>query len=161
MKGTEIEMKKLILVLTLVMTIFLPINNISALEKNNEFAPYEYDTYGNYYETVITYDSIFARASHTVSGHKTLAYKTSAGKTLWSLTVNGSFTYNGSTSSCTSASVSTSIIDPTWKITNKSSSKSGNTAKATATAICYLNGNPINSATRTISLKCSATGKLS
>ena len=94
-------------------------------------------------------------------GSKTIYCKNSAGKTMWSLTVKGTFTYNGSTSSCTSASASTSITDATWKITNKSSSKSGNTAKATATAICYLNGNPINSATKTVSLKCSASGKLS
>lgn len=161
MEGTENKMKKLIFVLSLALTIFLPINKVSALETNNEFTTYEYDTYGNYYETVVTYDTSFARASHSVNGHKTTAYKTSAGKTLWSVTVNGSFNYNGSTSNCISASASTSAPDATWKISNKSSSRSGNTAKANATAICYLNGHPINSATKTVILKCSASGKLS
>lgn len=76
------------------------------------------------------------------------------------MTVNGTFTYDGSSSSCTAASVSTSVVNGNWKITNKSSSKSGNTAKATATAICYLNGNPINSATKTVTLSCDANGNL-
>lgn len=148
-------MKKLLLGLTLVLMLILP-TNINALEENYNTTYYEN---GYYYEISISVTNSVARSSK--EGSKTIYCKNSAGKTMWSLTVKGTFTYNGSTSSCTSASASTSIIDATWKITNKSSSKSGNTAKATATAICYLNGNPINSATKTVSLKCSASGKLS
>lgn len=154
-------MKKIFITLLLTFIIFIPANNVSALEENNESRTFEYELNGNYYEITITYDNLLTRASNSVNGHKTTTYKNSSGKTLWSVTVNGTFTYNGSTSSCTSASVSTSAVDASWKIINKSSSKSGNTAKATATAICYLNGNPINSATKTVSLKCSASGKLS
>lgn len=33
--------------------------------------------------------------------------------------------------------------------------------KATATAHCYLNGNIIDRQTKTVTLKCSASGKLS
>jgi hypothetical protein len=148
-------MKKLLLGLTLVLMLILP-TNINALEENYNTTYYEN---GYYYEISISVTNSVARSAK--EGSKTIYCKNSAGKTMWSLTVKGTFTYNGSTSSCTSASASTSIIDATWKITNKSSSKSGNTAKATATAICYLNGNPINSATKTVSLKCSASGKLS
>lgn len=148
-------MKKLLLGLTLVLMLILP-SNINALEEN-----YNTTYYGNgyYYEISISVTNSVARSAK--EGSKTIYCKNSAGKTMWSLTVKGTFTYNGSISSCTSASASTSITDATWKDTNKSSSKSGNTAKATATAICYLNGNPINSATKTVSLKCSASGKLS
>ncbi len=148
-------MKKLLLGLTLVLMLILP-TNINALEENYNTTYYEN---GYYYEISIIVTNSVARSAK--EGSKTIYCKNSAGKTMWSLTVKGTFTYNGSTSSCTSASASTSITDATWKITNKSSSKSGNTAKATATAICYLNGNPINSATKTVSLKCSASGKLS
>ncbi len=126
------------------------------MEENYNTTYYEN---GYYYEISISVTNSVARSAK--EGSKTIYCKNSAGKTMWSLTVKGTFTYNGSTSSCTSASASTSITDATWKITNKSSSKSGNTAKATATAICYLNGNPINSATKTVSLKCSVSGKLS
>lgn len=148
-------MKKLLLGLTLVLMLILP-TNINALEENYNTTYYEN---GYYYEISISVTNSVARSAK--EGSKTIYCKNSAGKTMWTLTVKGTFTYNGSTSSCTSASASTSITDATWKITNKSSSKSGNTAKATATAICYLNGNPINSATKTVSLKCSASGKLS
>lgn len=148
-------MKKLLLGLTLVLMLILP-TNINALEENYNTTYYEN---GYYHEISISVTNSVARSAK--EGSKTIYCKNSAGKTMWSLTVKGTFTYNGSTSSCTSASASTSITDATWKITNKSSSKSGNTAKATATAICYLNGNPINSATKTVSLKCSASGKLS
>lgn len=148
-------MKKLLLGLTLVLMLILP-TNINALEENYNTTYYEN---GYYYEISISATNSVARSAK--EGSKTIYCKNSAGKTMWSLTVKGTFTYNGSTSSCTSASASTSITDATWKITNKSSSKSGNTAKATATAICYLNGNPINSATKTVSLKCSASGKSS
>lgn len=130
--------------------------NINALEENYNTTYYEN---GYYYEISISVTNSVARSAK--EGSKTIYCKNSAGKTMWSLTVKGTFTYNGSTSSCTSASASTSITDATWKITNKSSSKSGNTAKATATAICYLNGNPINSQTKTVTLKCNANGKLS
>ena len=148
-------MKKLLLGLTLVLMLILP-TNINALEENYNTTYYEN---GYYYEISISVTNSVARSAK--EGSKTIYCKNLAGKTMWSLTVKGTFTYNGSTSSCTSASASTSITDATWKITNKSSSKSGNTAKATATAICYLNGNPINSQTKTVTLKCNANGKLS
>ena len=134
--------------------LIIPTNNIHALEEN-----YNTTYYGYYYEISITVTNSVARS--VKEGSKTIYCKNSSGKTLWSITVNGTFTYNGSTSSCTSASVSTSVVDGSWKIASKSSSKSGNTAKATATAHCYLNGNIINRQTKTITLKCSANGKLS
>lgn len=152
-------MKKIILMIALAFVILQP-SNIFALENNETYIEYEYLENGYYFETIITYDNPVARTS-SVTAHKTTTYKSASGNTLWSVTVYGTFTYNGSTSKCTSASVSTSAPDPSWKITSKSSSKSGNTAKATATTICYLNGNPINSATKTVTLKCSASGTLS
>ncbi len=151
-------MKKIIIAFLLTLIVFLPINNVSALE--NKSYTFEYEKNGNYYETSITYDTPLARAASSVNGHKTITCKSSSGKILWSVTVNGTFTYNGSSSTCTSASVSTSVSDGNWKIASKSSSKSGNTAKATATAHYYLNGNIIDRQTKTVTLKCSASGKL-
>ena len=134
----------------------LPVNNVLALEETSNVTYYEN---GYYFETSIT--ALNSEARSAKEGSKTVYCKDSSGKTLWTVTVNGRFTYNGSTSSCTAATISTSVKDANWKITNKSSSKTGNTAKATATAICYLNGNPINSQTKTVTLKCNANGKLS
>ena len=84
--------------------LFLPINTVYALEENYSTIYYEN---GYYYETIVTTINSVARSAK--EGSKTVYCKNSSGKTLWSVTVNGTFTYNGSTSSCTSASVSTSV----------------------------------------------------
>ena len=70
--------------------------------------------------------------------------------------VTGKFTYNGSTSKCTSASATAASNSSSWKITDKSSSRSGNEAKASATA--QRKGVDYH---RTVTLSCSKTGKLS
>ena len=44
---------------------------------------------------------------------------------------------------------------------NKKASKSGNTAKASATGVRYTNGHAVQSITRTVTLTCSATGNFS
>lgn len=88
---------------------------------------------GDYIETIITYYETDDKAA-TKSGSKTRNYKNSDGVTLWSVTVNGTFTYNGTTSSCTKSTHSTSVSASNWSIKSSSSSKSGNCATATATA---------------------------
>lgn len=88
---------------------------------------------GDYIETTITYYDTGDKAA-TRSGSKTNNYKNSSGETLWSVTVYGTFTYNGTTSSCTSVSHSASAYADGWSIKSSSSSKSGYCATATATA---------------------------
>lgn len=48
-----------------------------------------------------------------------------------------------------------------WSVGNKKASKSGNTAKASATGVRYTNGHAVQSITRTVTLTCSATGNFS
>jgi len=114
---------------------------------------------GDYIETIITYSENDDRAA-TRSGSKTNNYKNSAGETLWSITVNGTFTYNGTTSSCTSASHSASAYAEGWSIKSSSSSKSGNCATANATAT-YKNLLISRDYTMTVNLYCSPYGILS
>lgn len=97
--------------------------------------------------------------SKTVSKIYTL--KTSSDKSLVSFKLTGTFTYNGSTSSCTSATYSTTIYDDTWKFTSKSASKSGNTATGKFTAKKYLLIIPIQTVTKTITLTCDKNGNIS
>lgn len=114
---------------------------------------------GDYIETIITYYEIDDRAA-TKSGSKTNNYKNSAGETMWSVTVYGTFTYNGTTSSCTSASHSASAYVSDWSIKSSSSSKSGNCATANATAthkgLIFSQDHSI-----TVNLYCSPYGILS
>lgn len=118
-----------------------------------------------YYETVIEETASFSpMASNTEkakTGYKTTYCKNAKGIVLWSVTVKANFTYNGTTATCTSSSVSATIKDSTWKISNKYSTRCSNYGTATATANRYSDGKIINTITKTVKLTCSPTGTLS
>ena len=118
---------------------------------------------GSYIESTLqeNSDPYFRSTAQKKSGRKTNTYKNNSGKIIWSVTVKGSYTFNGKTSSCTSSSVTTSCPGAGWKITSSSANKSGATASASATAKKYIDGKCINTITRTVKLTCSKSGKLS
>lgn len=123
----------------------------------------EYLEDGSYFVTTIqttstntlfsAYASTSATSTSTCTGSKTVTYNSSSGEKLWSVTVKGSFSYvKGSNSTCTNSSVSTAVYSSSWKITGSSSSKSGNTARATATGTHYIANIPLASITETVTL---------
>ena len=119
---------------------------------------------GSYIETVIkkTASASSARSTtSTITGKKTNTYKNSAGNAVWSVTVTGTFTYNGSSATCTSSTVSATSYNSNWKISSSSASKSGATAKATVSAKRYADGTYIRTMTQSVSLTCSKNGTLS
>lgn len=118
---------------------------------------------GDYFEiTTIEHDTNnFFATSKTITASRTAKYVTSSGKVCWSVTVTGTFTYNGSTSKCTASKVSASSNNSNWRIASKNSSRSGNTASATATAKRYNGSNVVQTATKTVKLSCSKNGSLS
>lgn len=122
----------------------------------------EYLEDGSCYETVITVDdnengdSGIMSTAKTRTGSKKTSYKNKSGAVLWYVKVTGKFTYNDSTSKCTSASATAVSNSSSWKIIDKSSSRNGNEAKASATA--QRKGVDYH---RTVTLSCSKTGKLS
>lgn len=147
--------KSLVILLTLVMIVSsvfcLPVSAASA-NKVTE-TTIEYLENGDYIETILTYEDSLTRSA--ISGSRTKNYKNSSGTTLWSVTVNCTFSYNGSLSSCTSVSHSTSAPGSGWSIKSASSSRAGNTGTATATA-SYNSQNYSMS----VSLSCSTYGEL-
>lgn len=127
-------------------------------------AEYEYFDDGSYIVTTITEEPAvsFARAGNTKTGSKTSKYYSSSGTAMWYVTVNGTFSYNGSTATCTNASVTAGSYSASWKINSKSSKHSGSSASGTAKATMYdTYGNYVKSATKTVTLTCSKTGTLS
>lgn len=119
---------------------------------------------GSYIETSITAENSSAElftTNKTKSGNKTYTYKSDLGKTLWTVTVKGTFTYNGKSAKCTASSVSTTCPSSNWKLSDKKSSKSGATAKASAVAKKYVDGTYIKTLHPTVNLTCSKSGKLS
>lgn len=80
---------------------------------------------------------------------------------MWSVSIKATFTYNGSTSKCTSCSHSTTAPGKTWSIKSCTSSKSGN--KATAKAVATQTGSDGSkyNISRTVTISCSKNGKIS
>ncbi len=115
---------------------------------------------GDVLEVIISESNpINTRASVTVkTGSKTVNYRNSAGSVMWYVKESGTFSYTGTSSKCISDSVTATSNNSKWRISNKSSSRSGNTATGKATAKLYYNGVATQSITETATVSCSATG---
>lgn len=121
---------------------------------------------GDYFETTISDVptplsglSVFSAAS-TVTKKKTTYFKNANDTVLWSVAITATFTYDGTTSKCTSCSHSTTCPSPTWKIKSASSSRSGNSATAKATATHYT-GTASDDVTKSVTITCSKNGVVS
>lgn len=138
--------------------------DINATEVNNyqnNMYIEEYFDDGSFIEVTLNSYPI-ENKSNTRKGTKTKTYKDKNGKLIWSVQVLGTFTYNGKTATCTSSNIYTTCNASNWKLSNKKSSKSGATAKASVTAKEYtflgICAKTINS---TVTLTCSPKGVLS
>lgn len=154
-------MKRLLtlsLIATLVISVIfcLPVNADGNIKTDTSIV---YLDNGDYIETFITYFETNSRVA-TKSGSKTSSYKNSAGEVMWSVTVYGTFTYNGTTSSCTSASHSATAPGANWSIKSVSSRKSGYSAIADAIAT-YKTTASSKDYSMNVTLFCSPYGILS
>lgn len=89
------------------------------------------------------------------TGYATGTYVNSAGTAIWKLTVTGSFTYDGFTSTATSAEASVSIYKTKAEFVSKNAYTSGATATGTAT-VTYNDSRT----TRSASVSCDKNGNL-
>lgn len=160
-------MKKIFSVLISFTLLFLLAFNTLALNETAEIKVYssvEYFEDGSYIETEIiegfsSASSIESRTSKL--GRKRLTYMNSDGDVEWTATLSGTFTYDGSTCTCTSTGITYSIENTKWKIPSATSSKSGNRAIGNVTAKYYVLGLNTKTVNEVITLTCSATGVLS
>ena len=111
---------------------------------------------GGYIVTTLTIEPSTSRASGTTSGSKTVTKYNVFDVKQYSFTVHGTFTYNGSAATATSASTSYTIYQSGWSCTNRSTTKDRDTITGTAT---FRNGIAVNYPTAT--LTCSPTGNVS
>ncbi len=138
--------------------------SVSAATEKSE-TTIEYLENGDYIEIIISdasYDNgaISPLSTNTITKTKTKYYKNSNGTILWSVSVTGTFTYNGTNSSCTSCSHRTTAPASSWSIKSASHSKSGNTATAKATAT-QTTSTGKKDYTMSVTIKCSAKGVVS
>lgn len=155
-------MKKILfisLAIIIVISSFICLPVSAANQQTNTTTTIQYLDNGDYIETTITYYESNLRVA-TKSGSKTASYKDGNGNTMWTVTVHGTFNYNGTTSSCTSVSRSTTAPGANWSIKSSSCSKSGYCATATATAT-HKASLISKDYTMTVNLYCSPYGILS
>ena len=94
-------------------------------------------------------------ASNRKTTSKTYFLKNKSGKVLAKYTLTGTFTYNGSSSTCTKASCSTSVSDSTYSFSQKAAWASGNTAIGSFTL-----SSSKQTLSKTLTLTCSANGNI-
>lgn len=109
---------------------------------------------------VISIESVPTRASK-ITKSKVYTYRDENGNTDWKITLTGSFTYDGTSATCTSSNCTVTIYDTGWYVISKSSSKSGNTAYGTATLGLKVLGVTIRQETYNLTLTCDKNGNVS
>lgn len=111
------------------------------------------------YAVIVITEGSSTRA--TKSGAKGYNFYNANGVLLWNVEITGTFTYDGSTSSCTNVTKSTKIYDGNWKVTAESCSKSGNKAYGDFTVKRYTLLVPVQTEVVNLVLACSPSGVLS
>ena len=107
-------------------------------------------------QTVIT-----EKTRGSVTAHKPYYHRNSSGNLLWTATVTGTFTYNGSTSSCTNASYSTEVNAGPWSEQSGTAYPSGNSAIADVVMARRLLFIVVETVPVTVPLTCDKNGNLS
>lgn len=147
-----------ILLLCAVLISVLPAPAFAADSSPSNLSTVHFDD-GSYLEKYISENS--ARATNSKSGTATYNYRDSDGTLMWQAVLSGTFTYTGSTSTCTSASCSVTIYNSNWYQISKSTSRSGNTATTQLTMGQKVLGVTISKPSYTLTLSCDANGNLS
>lgn len=114
---------------------------------------------GSYIEIIVA--DISARATNTKNGYKTYTYYDSADNVEWQAKLSASFTYNGTTSSCNSASCTVTVYDSKWYEVSNTTTRSGSTATTQLTMGRKLLGITVSKPAYTITLTCDKDGNLS
>lgn len=156
-------MKKLINMVLSLALFFLTISNCqTATAATREATPSEN---GCYWEIIIQ-DApsspavMTASTTKTITKTKTAYCKNENGTVLWSVAITGTFSYDGSTSKCTSCTHKATATATAWYIKSSSSSRSGNSATATAIAT-HQNGILAKDYSKSVTIKCSKDGIVS
>lgn len=160
-------MKKLLFITAF--TLSLSTVNVQAQNTDNmfiqEFSDIEYLSDGYYVVTTISSDEFITpnanilttySTSKTKTATKHSTYYNSSNKPLWTVNLSATFSYNGSTSTCTKVSCSVSDIKNGWSLVSKSASKSGN--KATGKIQMHQTGG--GNISKTITMTCNSNGTL-
>jgi hypothetical protein len=114
---------------------------------------------GSYIE--IRVEETAVRATNTKNGSKTYSYYDSNDNLEWTAKLSASFTYNGTTSSCTSGSCAVTIYESNWYEYSNTTTRSGSTATTALVMGRKFLGVTVSKPEYTITLTCDKDGNLS
>lgn len=122
---------------------------------------------GNYLEVIIsdtisTYSTSHISSSNVknITKTKTTNYKNKDNVILWFVSIQATFSYDGSTAKCIDYSHNANSFSPSWSIKTVTSSKNGNTATAIATAT-YSSDIFSRNYTNSVTISCDQNGIVS
>lgn len=136
---------------------FIPLNT-SAVAFSESSKSIIYLDNGDY--ITIEIGQVVSRGT-SVTNSKTYIYRGSSGTEYWRAVLKGTFTYDGTTSSCTASNCDITISDSAWSVSSKNVGKSGSTASADLTMVKKFIGITIQTENITMTLTCSPTGQFS
>lgn len=156
---------RLLTFVLMLVTVLVPAASFAAIDDvPADDVTIEYFEDGCTLETTIEYeisDGLTTFSSKSVSGSATKKYKDAKGNVLWYVKVTGTFSYGNGSATCTKSSVTAASNSKLWVVSDKTHSRSGNKAIATATGKKYSGKAVLRTVTAKAVLSCSPTGKLS
>lgn len=102
-----------------------------------------------------------SRATNTKTGTRVITSKNADGTIDWKAVLTGTFTYNGTTATCTTSSVTVTVYASNWYEVSKTAGKSGASATGSVTMGRKVLGITVAKETYDMTLTCSSNGTLS
>ena len=110
---------------------------------------------------VVEAENTLARTTYSKTGSRTSVLYISDSEKMVTLKLTATFSYTGSSATCTAASTSYTIHVDSWKVTSATATKSGNKATGEFTSKHYVMLIPVQTINSTITITCSNSGTLS
>ena len=151
------KLSKIILALFLILAL-LPFSAFATTETPH-FENVIYFDDGSY--MTVELSVMESRASGTKNGSKTYRYYANDGTEEWRAVLSGTFTYTGSSATCTASSCSVTITNTAWYTVSKTATKSGSNALGTVVMGRKVLGITIAKETYNMQITCDANGNLS
>lgn len=144
-----------ILIAAALILAFLPFHSISVCASTDEVIMFEDGSY-----IIVSISSIDTRTMDKKVASKEYAYYSANEVLLWTVTLTGYFSYDGTSSTCTYSAINVDIINESWELISGTSTESGNTATANVIIGRRLLGVIVNKKTVNISISCDANGNI-
>lgn len=142
--------------LLLAMVVSMLSTGVSAEGNNNQIIHFDDGSY-----MIIFVEDISPRAVNTRVANKYYTYYDGSDNVEWEAKLNASFTYDGTSATCTSANCTVTIYESRWYEISNTTTRSGNTATTQLTMGEKFLGITISKPQYTITLTCDKDGNLS